>query len=119
MEKRFKIVKGIILMEEIIERLKDKTFTQEDIEKLYDYYKNSENKELAMEVSELYKYARLISRASKQNYLLCPGCITLHQRLEYYNTIYDMEPLVFPFKISFGYNYIKNLSVILEMIYIN
>ena len=112
-------MKGIILMEEIIERLKDKTFTQEDIEKLYDYYKNSENKELAKEVSELYKYTRLISRASKQNYLLCPGCTTLHQRLEYYNDIYNTQPLMFTFKINSGYSYINNLLNALNLIATN
>lgn len=103
-------------MEEIIERLKNKTFTEEDIEKLYDYYKNSENKELAKEVSELYKYARLISRASKQNYLLCPGCVTFHQRLEYYNDIYNVQPFMFTFKVDSGYSYINCLSNILNLI---
>ena len=79
-------------MEEIIERLKNKTFTEEDIETLYDYYKNSENKELAKEVSELYKYAKLIICASKQNYLFCPGCKEFNQFLEYYFKLAKLAP---------------------------
>lgn len=106
-------------MEEIIERLKNKTFTEEDIETLYDYYKDSENKELAKEVSELYKYAKLIICASKQNYLLCPGCTTFHQHLEYYNDIYNTQPLMFTFKINSGYSYINNLLNILNLIATN
>lgn len=103
-------------MKEIIERLKNKTFTAEDIEEIYDYYKNSENKELANEVSELYKYAKLIIRASKQNYLLCTGCKEFNQILEYYFKLVKLAPNLVNIKLPLDYNYYANLLKVIDLI---
>lgn len=93
MEKRFKIVKGIILMEEIIERLKNKTFTQEDIENLYNYYKNSENKDLSL-LKELENMRRFISVVNSQSLYSIMfitkyiSCTTLYQKANYLFSAY-------------------------------
>lgn len=103
-------------MEEIIERLKNKTFTEEDIEKLYDYYKDSENKELAKEVSKLYKFSMVIHKNIKKQFLLCTGCKEFNQFLEYYFRIVKLTPNLINIKFPSDYDYHLNLLKVIELI---
>lgn len=116
MEKRFKIVKGIILMEEIIERLKDKTFTQEDIEKLYNYYKNSENKELAKEVSGLRQSIKTVISCKKKCTLLFVGCKSLYELLNYYYIAKNNIPNIIRESSHNAYEYKQELETLIKLI---
>ena len=109
-------MKGIILMEEIIERLMNKTFTEEDIEKLYDYYKDSENKELAKEVSELRQYVKTVISCKKKCTLLFVGCKTLYELLNYYYIAKNDIPNIIGKSSNSAYEYKQELEILIKSI---
>lgn len=103
-------------MEEIIERLKDKTFTQEDIEKLYNYYKNSENKELAKEVSGLRQSVKTVISCKKKCTLLFVGFKSLYELLNYYYIAKNNIPNIIRESSHNAYEYKQELETLIKLI---
>lgn len=102
-------------MEEIITRLKNKTFTEEDIQKLYEYYKGSTNKELIKEISELYSYSVMVHKIIKNRDFLFTGCEEFNQFLEYYFKISKLIPNLMDAVIPPNYSYHLNLSKVIDL----
>lgn len=91
-------------MEEIIERLKNKTFTAEDIEELYEItVKNQSlitNKKLLYEVYRLKQFVDVSNSSDIYNKVLFMaehlGYATLYEKLKYlYNTYREFDNLIF------------------------
>lgn len=103
-------------MEDIIKRLKDKTFTVEDIEMLYEYFKDSKNKEITEEIVKFKQYIRTVMQCKKKCNLLFVSCKSLHDFLNYYYIAQNNIPNILGITAENRYEYNQALSTILKSI---